>query len=462
MNPRLSNALSQPSRRQFLQSAGLAAAAFTIVPRHVLGDDATPAPSEKLNIAGIGVGGMGAGNLSALAGEHIAALCDVDQARAAGTFAQFPQARRYRDFREMLEAETDLDAVVVATPDHTHAVAAMAAMKKKLHVYVQKPLTHSFAEARALTEAARTYGVQTQMGNQGRSGEGTRLAVEWIRDGAIGHVRELHAWAHSWALINNDYNADRTYFPGAMPTGTPPVPETLDWDLWLGPAAQRPYHPAYLPGSWRGWRDFGSGFLGDFFCHMVDCAFWALDLGAPETVEGTSTLFHHPQSHPLASKVHYHFGARGDRPPLSLTWYDGGLLPERPRELDADLNMGDQYGGILFVGDEGKIIVNCYGNSPRILPESKMRAYRRPEPSLRRVEGGAGGHERDWVRACKTGEPAASNFDSAGPLTELATLGVIAAQRRKTLHWDAEKLAFTNDDEATAMLRTDYREGWQL
>ncbi len=461
---RSSSHLNAPSRRRFLKGAGLAtaaAAAFTIVPRHVLGGPGQKAPSEKLNIAGIGIGGMGAGNLTNLEGENIVALCDVNRSQAQPVFDRYKQARQYEDFREMLEKEKDLDAVLVATPDHTHAVTAMACMKKGLHVYVQKPLAHSFHEVRTLTEAARQYKVQTQMGNQGNSGEGTRLLYEWVRAGAIGHVREIHAWASSWC-VGGRGSTDVVYNPRDLPTDQPPVPAGLNWDLWLGPTAPRPYHPAYLPCKWRGWRDFGSGFLGDFFCHMADSTFWALDLGAPDVIEASSTQYHCKESHPLASKVHYHFPARGGREAVRMTWYDGGLLPERPAELDGNVDLAKDYGGVILVGDEGKLMAGCYGEGVRLIPESKMKAFKRPEKTLRRVPDGIGGHERDWVRACKTGEPANSNLDHAGPLTEIALLGVIAIQRQTRLEWDAAKGEFTNDPEANKLLKPGYREGWSL
>ncbi|MDH4240032.1 MAG: Gfo/Idh/MocA family oxidoreductase, partial [Phycisphaerae bacterium] len=322
------------SRRDFMGGAA-AVAAFTIVPRHVLGGANNVAPSGKLNIAAIGSGGMGGGNINACRGENIVALCDVDDERAKDTYKRFPNAKKWKDFREMLDKQKDIDAVIVATPDHTHAVAAMAAMRRGKHVYVQKPLTRTVFEARTLTEAARKYKVATQMGNQGHSGEGVRLICEWIWDGAIGPVREVNAWTN------------RPIWPQGIdrPGDTPKVPDTLDWDLWLGPAPNRPYHPAYLPFAWRGWWDFGCGALGDMACHLLDPVFSALKLGYPDSVEACATKVNN-ETFPLASIVRYEFPARGDMPPVKLNWYDGGMKPPRPAELEPGLRMTS----VTFIG----------------------------------------------------------------------------------------------------------------
>jgi predicted dehydrogenase len=436
-----------------------AVSALSIVPRHVLGGAGFKAPSEKLNIAGIGVGGMGAADLREMEGEQIVALCDVDAKQAAGTFARYPQARQYRDFREMLSQEKDLDAVVVATPDHVHAVSAMAAIKAGKHVYCEKPLSHTVYEARALTQAARAWGVATQMGNQGHASESIRRLCEWIWDGAIGDVYEVHAWT------------PHPVWPQGLnrPKETPPVPDTLDWDLWLGPAPFRPYHPAYLPATWRGWCDFGTGGLGDMGCHILDHVVWSLKLGAPKSVEASQSMFvpsgltwdkpKNVESYPQASLVTYRFTAREGFPPLMLTWYDGGLMPARPEELAEGEPMGDTYGGALYVGTKGKIVCGSHGaNGVRIIPAEKMKAYKQPPQTLPRSIG----HRQEWLRACRGGEKAGSNFDYAGPLSELVLLGNIALRMERKLYWDAEKLEFNGAPEANKFLHRDYREGWKL
>jgi predicted dehydrogenase len=451
-------------RRTFLAAAATATAGFTIVPRHVLGGLDTPAPSDKLNIAGVGVGGMGKNNLARCATENIVALCDVDFDKAEEVFAKYPGARRYKDYRVMFDAQSDIDAVVIATPDHTHAVIAMAAMQRKKHVYVQKPLTHSVYETRVLTEAARTYGVVTQMGNQGHSGEGSRLLCEWVWDGAIGRIREAHAWTN------------RPVWPQgvevARPSDTPQAPAGLDWDLWLGPAPDRPYHPTYHPAQWRAWWDFGTGSLGDMGCHIIDPLFWALRLKYPLSVEASISRYWHGffqesapknETYPRSSIVRYQFPARGKMPPVEVTWWDGGLMPQRPVGLEPGRRMGDNDGGILLIGDKAAIVAGCYGESPRIVPESRMRRYKRPRKSLERVPDGAEGHEQDWIRACKGGRPACANFDYSGPLSETVLMGNLAVRfPDRRLLWNGDAMEVTNDADASAYVRREYREGWQL
>ena len=450
-------------RRTFLAGAA-AAAGFTIVPRHVLGGQETPAPSDKLNLAAVGVSGMGKSNLESLETENIVALCDVDFGKSAEVFKKYPSARQYKDYRVMLDQEQDIDAVLIATPDHTHAVIAMAAMERKKHVYVQKPLTHSVYEARLLTETARKYGVATQMGNQGHSGEGARLLCEWIWDGAIGHVREAHAWTNR-PVWPQGIEMDR-------PTETPEVPADLDWDLWIGPARYRPYHPTYHPAKWRAWCDFGTGSLGDMACHIVDPIFWALKLRYPVSVEASVSKYWHAffqetkaknETFPRSSIVRYRFPARGKMPELDLTWWDGGLMPARPAELEPGRRLGDQDGGILLIGDKGSIMAGCYGESPRIFPESRMKKYKRPRKTLERIPGGKDGHEQDWIRACKGGKPASSNFEYSGPLSETVLMGNLAVRYPgRPLLWNGEAMQVTNDEEANAYVRREYREGWHL
>ncbi len=442
------------TRRRFLATTA-SAAAFTIVPRHVLGGAGQTPPSEKLNIAGIGIGGMGAVNLGALESENIIALCDVDHAHAAKTFAKYPEAKVYRDYREMLEKQKDIDAVVIATPDHTHAVIAMAAMRAGKHVYCQKPLTHDVWEARQLVEAARATGVITQMGIQGHSGEGARLICEWLAAGAIGQVREVDAWCSlSYYPWGHEWWSSKW---GTRPADTPAVPDTLDWDLWLGPAPLRPYHPAYHPSVWRCWCDFGSSMMGDRGVHTLDPIVWALKLGAPTSVEATSTGGSE-ETHPLAAIVTFQFPARGDLPPVKLTWYDGLRAP-RPEELESDRRMGDGEGGVIFKGTTGKLMCGTYGDSPRLIPESRMREFQRPEKTLPRVSDS---HELDWVRACKSGRPAGADFAYGALVTEICQLGNIAKRVDGRIEWDAADMKITNLAAANDHVRRPYRDGWTL
>jgi predicted dehydrogenase len=448
------------SRRQLMGGAaaavafGLYGCAPTAVPRHVLGGPRHIPPSEKLNIAGIGIGGRGASVLRELESQNIVALCDVDFRHAAGTFRRYPKARKYHDFRKMLDKEDkNIDAVTVATPDHVHAVASMAAIKRGKHVYCEKPLTHSVYEARMVAEAAREHKVATQMGNQGQASEETRLMCEYIWDGAIGPVREVHVWTDRPLRGLNS-----VYWPQGVdrPTDTPPVPDTLDWDLWLGPAPQRPYHPCYVPFKWRGWWDFGTGALGDIGCHSLDPVFRALKLGYPTSVQATSTLVN-TETYPVASTVHYQFPARSDMPPVKLTWYDGGLRPPRPDEIGQGEQMGT--GGTLFVGDKGKMLEH------RLIPESRRKEYGKPPQVLPRSPG----HFVEWIEACKGGKPAGSDFDHAGLLAEVVLLGNVALRpelkeklTRTKLYWDGPNLKITNVPEANEYLRRDYRQGWSL
>ncbi|MHC4519262.1 MAG: Gfo/Idh/MocA family protein [Planctomycetota bacterium] len=439
-------AAGRTSRRQVLGAmAGLAAA--TVVPRHVLGGPRHVPPSEKLNIAGIGIGGRGQGDLHEVGSENIVALCDVDHAYAAKVFTKYPKARQWTDYRKMLDEQKDIDAVVIATPDHTHAVITMAALKRRKHVYCEKPLTHSIWEARQITLAAREAGVATQLGNQGQASEGNRLVSEFIWDGAIGPVRAVRAWC-------NRYISPRGI---GRPQERPPVPKTLNWDLWLGPAKHRPYHPCYLPFSWRGWWDFGTGVLGDIGCHQLDPVFRALKLGYPTTVEASSSGVN-DETAPLTSIVRFRFPERQDMPPLTLTWYDGGLMPERPPELEPGRRFGNADDN-LFIGDKGKMLGH------RLIPETKMRDYKKPPQRIPRSPG----HHAEWLAACKGGPPARSNFDWAGPLTEVVLLGNVALRMEKQLyekglklHYDGPAMKVTNLPEANRFIREEYREGWTL
>jgi predicted dehydrogenase len=468
MNNQTRKPTKQPSpelnRREFLKTAALAGSAISILPRHVLGGPGQTPPSEKLNVAGIGVGGMGRSNLKACSAENIVALCDVDAEYAAKTFEQYPNAKRYVDFREMLDKQKDIDAVIVATPDHTHAVVALAAMRAGKHVYVQKPLTYSVHEARVLTEAAREYKVRTQMGSQGHSGDGTRQVCEWIQAGTIGAVREVNVWTN------------RPVWPQGVeverPKETPPVPAGLNWDLWLGPAPVRPYHSAYVPGTWRAWWDFGTGALGDLGCHLLDAPFWALKLKYPESVEACISTYWQGlwkkieirhETYPRSTIVRYQFPAREGMPPVKLTWWDGGMMPPRPDVLEPDDELGDEDGGAIFVGEKGVLICGCYGRKPRVFLEEKMREVAKIPATIERIPGGLDGHEKDWVRACKGGKPSSANFDYAGPLSEMVLMGNLAVRfPNKKLLWNGELMQVTNDSAANAFVRRQYREGWKL
>lgn len=447
------------SRRNFVTAAA-GALSFSFIPKSVLGENGNPSANNKLNIASVGVRGMGKSNLAAVAPtENIVALCDVDFGCAGDVFGQYPKARTFKDYRKMLDAMgKEIDAVLIATPDHTHAVIAMECMRRGKHVYVQKPLTKTVYEARMLTEAARQYKVVTQMGNQGHSGEGIRLICEWIWDGVIGDVREVHAWTN------------RPMWPQGMhrPAETPAVPDTLDWDLWIGPAPMRPYHPAYHPWNWRAWVDFGTGALGDMACHILDPVFWSLKLKYPISVEGTysSSVIEKwsrvdvSETYPLGSVIHLEYPSRGNLPAVKIHWYDGGLLPQRPEELEDGRKMGDSDGGVLFVGDKGKLMCGCYAKGPQLIPYAKMKDYKRPAKTLPRVETS---HEMNWVEACKAGTQASSSFDYAGPFTEMVLMGNLSLfQPGEKILWDGEKMEVKNFPELNKYVKPQYREGWSL
>ena len=440
------------TRRQFIRGAGGAIAAFHIVPRHVLGQGQRP-PSEKLNVACIGVGGRGGASVNGVQGETIVAMCDVDMRSAGDAFKRFPAAKKYHDFRVMFDEMTDkIDAVTVATPDHTHSVAAMAAIKRGKHVFCEKPLAHSIHEVRALMAAAREHGVVTQLGNQGHSFDTIRTFCEWIWDGAIGQVTEVHACCGSnYSRISSIPKlAER-----------PAVPGELDWDLWLGPAQERPFNPMFVPGKWRGWTPFGCGVIGDWVCHVVDPVFWALDLGAPKTVQARAKDYDpkkHGMTFPAGTVVTYEFAAKGDRGPVTLSWYDGVEKPPRPADLEPGRNIPAT--GAIVVGEKGKMTYGSHGaGGVRIFPETKMRAYKRPPQSLPRVKS----HHGDWLDAIKNGRKAGSNFDYGGPLTEIALLGIIATKMLgQKLQWDSENAQFTNCSEANQCIRPVFRNGWTL
>jgi predicted dehydrogenase len=441
------NAKQRLSRRRFL-SGTAAASAVTIIPRHVLGAPGQPSANNKLNVASVGVGGMGSGDIRSVPSENVVALCDVDRRALDRNAQQFPRAKLHTDFHKMLETQKDIDAVMVATPDHNHAVVTMAALRLGKHVFCQKPLTHSVHEALEVKKAAKQAKVATQMGNQGQASEGARLVSEYIWAGALGKVREIHSWSNRRPDIS----------PRGIPRpkDTPPVPPELDWDLWLGPAPTRPYHPCYHPFAWRGWWDFGTGVLGDIGCHNLSAAFKALKLGWPTSVEACSTHWNAPpeiknETAPLASIVTYRFAAEGNHPEILLRWYDGGMMPPLPKEVGTRNIFVDD--GTLIVGDEGMLL------GAQLLPEAKAKVIGKPPRVLPRSPG----HYQEWIDACKGGKPAGSNFvDHAGLLAAVVLMGNIAIRTQQKLLWDAEKLRFTNSEAANQLLNPPYREGWSL
>lgn len=409
-------------------------------------------PNEKLNFAAIGAGGKGYSDILGCQTENLVAMADPDEKRAAKTFQQFPNVPKYKDFRQMLDKQgRNIDAVIVSTPDHMHATASMWAMMRGKHVYCQKPLTRTVWEARELTKAAEKYKVASQMGNQGYSSEGARQCCEIVWAGEIGNVTEVHAWT----------NRPLKYWPQG-PEVVPkeaPVPSTLDWDVWLGIAASRPYSPAYVPHNWRGFPDFGCGAIGDMACHILGTPNMAMRLTAPLSVECVKQEGKGQYTFPKKSVIRFDFPARGTMPPVKIFWYDGmERQPDfegvPPGELlgDKDVN------GSLFIGDKGMVTTGCYGERTRLVPAEKMKEYRLPPPVLTRSPG----HYRDWIRASKGGDPACSNFSVAGPFVQWMLLGVIAMKFEGKLEWDARNMRFTNNSQANQYLRPHFRKGWKF
>ena len=449
------------TRRGFLPAT---AAVFTIVPRHVLGAGYA-APSDKLNIAAVGVGGMGQNYVKGCASENIVAIADVDHVFAAPVFKTYPNAKIYKDYRVMLDKEKGIDAVIVGTPDHSHAVVASAAIALKKGVYVAKPMTRTVFEARALAKAAREQKVATQMSVQSTSTDPAVTTEEWVKSGVIGKVREVHVWT------------DRPVWPQglARPGDKAKTPGSLDWDIWLGPAPERPYHPLYHPFNFRGWYDFGTGGLGDMACHTFHIIVKALGLNAPGSVSAETTVIRealqkgdkadpswarskrarYPETFPSSSIVTWDFPARGEQPPVRMTWYEGGLRPPRPRELSADRDLGPD--GLLFVGEKGTLLSGFSGGI-NFLSDEQRKFLVAPPKTLPRTKD----HYMEWVNACKGGAPANCNFEFAAPLTEIALLGVVAQRTGKFLLWDAEGMRFPNDAAATQLLKPEYRKGWSL
>ena len=448
---------SNISRRKFLETGAIAAAGLTIVPSKVLGKSmGYKAPSDMLNIAAVGIGGMGNSNLTNLQSENIVALCDVDWKYSQRVFEKYPNAKKFYDYRKMYaEMGKDIDAVVVATSDHTHAIITADAMTMGKHVFVQKPLTHSVYESRLLTKLADKYKVATSMGNQGSSGPGVRQVIDWIADGQIGEVTKVETFT------------DRPIWPQGLmiPKEKHRVPKTLDWDLFIGPANYRPFNEIYHPWNWRGWWDFGTGALGDMACHILHPVFKGLNLGYPTKVEASSTMLL-TDSAPTAEMVKFTFPARDNLPKVGMPevevyWYDGGLVPMRPEGVPANKNLNDQGGGVIFHGTKDTLICGCYGVNPWLvsgrIPNSPKTQR---EVTL--------SHEMDWVRACKESPEnrveTASPFSEAGPFNEMVVMGVLAVRLQslnQELEWDGEKMEFTNIP-ADATIRTIIEDGFKI
>jgi predicted dehydrogenase len=483
MSNKQTKTLRDNSRRTFIRNAATAAAGFYIIPRHVMGRGFV-APSDKLIVAGIGVGGKGTSDLDSFYASgkaEIAVLCDVDDRQAADMRKKYPKAKYYKDFREMLSKEgKSIDACSVSTPDHTHAVAAMAAMQLNKHVYVQKPLTHDIYEARMLTKAAHQYKVVTQMGNQGASGDGVRMLQDWYAAGLIGDVHTIYCYT------------DRPVWPQGIerPKKSDPVPSELDFDLWLGTAPKKDYFEGLLPFNWRGWWDYGTGALGDMACHIMAPAFAVLGLGYPVSAEASvATRYvenwhkaYFPESGPISSHITLTF-KRDGKPDLKLHWMDGGIQPERPVELGANEMMGDGGNGAIFLGTKGNMMCGTYGMYPQLLPTSKTKETKVPQ-TIARVPHGDDGHYAAWVEAAIAGygsdkaKNLSSNFDIAGPLTESVLMGNLAIrsydiQKKKgndmdypgrgiKLLWDGPNMKITNFDDANQFVKRTYRDGWSL
>ena len=448
---------NQVTRRRVLHAAAAAAATVgaASLARPRAARAAALAASERVNVAFIGVRGKGADDIRevAKAGGNVVALCDVDENHLADAGEEHPRATQYRDFRKMLERQKDIDAVVVTTPDHCHGAAAMMAMRLGKHVYCQKPLTHDIYEARTLAEAAARHRVATQMGNNGHARPGLRTLVDWVRGGLIGAVREVHCWS------------DRPTGWWPQGVGRPPaadVPGHLDWDLWLGPSPERPYAPGYHPFVWRGFFDFGTGALGDMGCHIIDAPCWALDLTGSCSVEAEQDGMT-DDSYPNWSIVRYEFPARGQRPPVRLTWYDGGKRPERPAGLPDELWPTTRgAGGVMFVGDKGRILGGHMGRPPTLLDERGAPVPPGDFTPPARVLPESPGHYVEWLDACRGGPAALSHFGYAGPLTETVLLGNVALRLGRRVEWDAAAMKVAGAPEADALIRREYRKGWEL
>lgn len=445
------------SRKKFLKDSATAAAAFTIVPRHVLGGQGYTAPSDKLNIGCIGVGGKGRVDVHGVSSQNIVALCDVDQARATephgyskNAYEAFPEARRYEDFRVMLDKEKDLDGVTISTPDHVHAIATIKAMERGLDVYTQKPLTHTINECSEVVSMANKTGVTTQMGIQNHAKVGPRILCELVWQGTIGKVNKVHCWTDRpvWPQ-GKKYRPDRER-----------IPHSLDWNLWLGPAEKRAYNPAYVPFTWRGWWDYGEGALGDMGCHIFDYPNWALKFGSPLSVEASSTAVS-DESPPRAAMVTYYIKSELSDSPVKLVWYDGGLTPATPRGLENKnaLNKLHNGSGVILYGESGTLVYGHKSPKPVLVVNGQEKDYPPPRKAIPRSPG----FYNEWIRASKGSKTRpTANFDYSGPLAEKVLLGVVAIKSGKKLLWDDKNKKVTNVPAANQYLKREYRKGWNL
>jgi len=439
------------SRRMFLKSATAATAGVIILPNLL-----SCSRSNKLNIALIGAGGRGEDNWEKLMNENIVAIADVDGNRAANAFKAFPKAKRYRDFRKMLdEMHNEIDAVVVSTPDHTHFAAAIAAIQLKKHVYVEKPLAHNVWQLRTLKKAAKHYGIVSQMGNQGHTTNGIRLIKEWYDAGVLGQVKEVHAWFGPFEFKPGGYWTK----PESFPPPAHPVPGTLDWDVWQGPVAERPYNPVYVPKSWRGFYDYGNGMLGDWSNHTIDAPFWALELGNPHTVEATVPNPMPDHSFiPDESMVKFQFNARGDKAAVELFWHEGGSKPELRPEWGVD-KLPDS--GMVMIGEKKTLITGGRPNNPRLMvSEEEWKEFLKNAPAKTIPRVGEEMPQQEWVDCIKNGTLPGSNFDYAASLNEMVAVGVIAQRFATRVEYDGEKMQITNQPELNAYIKEPVREGW--
>ena len=442
--------MSRSSRRSFVRSSAAVSAGLFLG-----GSTRAASRLDKLRIAVIGCGGRGGGNLQSVSSEHIAALCDVNEGNMRRAAETHQQARKDTDFRRIFDRANEFDAVVVSTCEHTHAFATLPALQLGKHVYCEKPLTHSVYEARVIREAAARANVATQMGTQIHAGDNYRRVVELVQTGAIGKVSECHVWVgRAWGLQSAE---DAKRFGDIVhvenrPEKADPIPAELNWDLWLGPAPERPYNNVYFPGpKWYRWWDFGNGTMSDLGSHWVDLAFWALKLKAPRTIEAFGPPAH-PEIAPASMHVRYEYAADGDQPEVAVSWYQGTHKPD----LLTSGKIPAWDSGVLFVGEKG-MLLSDYGKY-LLLPEDQFKDFKRPDPFIPASRG----HHEEWIHACKTGDPTTCNFEYAGWLTEANHLGNVAYRAGKKLEWNAAEMKVTNTTDADRFIRRDYRQGWQL
>jgi predicted dehydrogenase len=445
-------------RRSFLPAAAAATFGFQVVPSHVVrAQEGKPSPNSKIRLAVIGCGGQGEGDLNNMATEDIVALCDVDDRRAAGSFNKFPQAKRFKDFRKMFDNMAgQIDAVLVATPDHTHYVASMAAMQHGKHVYCEKPLAHTVAEVRAMQKVAKEKKLITQVGNQGHSSHSIRAFVEMVQSGSIGNVSEVHAGCDAfkdiYCMIHRRAELEQK----------PAVPSELDWDLWQGPLKPQAYSPLYVPFNWRGFSAFGSGCIGDWVCHVLDPSFWALDLDLPTAITAEVKGYDPEKDaafYPKGTRITFEFAAKGARGPVKIIWHDGDFTIPQHEDLKKQNRQPVGIGAIV-IGDKGRIMHGSHGaGSPHIITHELLKDFKRPEEKIARVKNG--NHHQEWLSAVREGRQAGSSFEYGGALSEIGLLGMIAVRRPGVrLEWDASAMKFKNDEAANALLRPQWRDGW--